>query len=354
MKKFILIGLVITVIIVLFNLQESLISPTEKPKFKSLPSPTITQKNTYSIFIPYWTIGKNEIDLQNFDELIYFGLGVNRNGIDVSDLGYSNLKIFINSINASTNRMLAIRMVDSSINFEVLKNKVVQKEIISHSLKIAKENNFKGIVLDLEITSFPFSSITTQINSFVKEFSKEVKKQNLEFAITLSGDTFFKIRPFDVEFLEKQVDRFYIMAYDFSKAKGDPGPNFPFMGKEEYGYDFKTMITDFLNLIPKEKIVVVFGMFGYDWIVDSNEKSLQTAQSISLREVKNSFINMCKYKNCIAKRDEEAVETKVSYTDFSLRSHIVWFEDLESVEKKKEFLKEKGINSVSFWAHSYF
>ena len=357
MKKIILIGIVIVILIIFFAQREKTsksVSIKESNKTQLSPSQTIIQKDTVSIFVPYWTIGNSKIDDKNFDELIYFGLGVNKNGIDIKDQGYIGLKSFIELSDLSKKRLLAIRMIDSSVNFEIFKDKNVSRLIIIDSVRVAKENKFQGIILNLEVASLPFSSVTNQINSFVENFSKEAKSQNLEFGITLNGDTFSKIRPFDVRFLEKQTDRFYIMAYDFSKAKGDPGPNFPLSGHEIYGYDFKIMITDFLNLIPKEKITVVFGMFGYDWTVDKDGKSIKNANSISLLEAQHIFIPTCGYRNCVVKRDARSAETNVMYTDSQGNNHFVWFEDNESVDVKKAFLREKGIKSTSFWAYSYF
>src|SRR3989344_5474121 len=98
MKKIILIGIVIVILIIFFAQREKTsksVSIKESNKTQLSPSQTIIQKDTVSIFVPYWTIGNSKIDDKNFDELIYFGLGVNKNGIDIKDQGYIGLKSFI-------------------------------------------------------------------------------------------------------------------------------------------------------------------------------------------------------------------------------------------------------------------
>ncbi|MBI2431071.1 MAG: hypothetical protein HYV39_03590 [Candidatus Levybacteria bacterium] len=219
--------------------------------------------------------------------------------------------------------------------------------MIDESIAIAKQYNFEGIVLDLEISSLPFASVTEQMNSFVEEFSKAAKKENLTFSMMFFGDTFFKLRPYDVTVLRQYLDIVFVMAYDFHKANANPGPNFPFP-------DFTLMVQDFLNIVPKEKLVIVFGMFGYDWEIDEHNKSVEQARAVTLTVAKKQFLDQCIFRNCKVLRDEKSKETTVTYIDKNGDKHIVWFEDEESVAKKTEFLKEKGINSVGFWAYSYF
>lgn len=312
-----------------------------------------TLRKTQSIFIPYWGFQNEMIQSDSSDELIYFGISVDEKGIDTKDLGYKKIDEFVRLVDSSKARLLVLRMTDSKTNFSVLKNKRVQQDIINGSIRIAKQYGFSGLVLDLELRSIPFESITSQINAFVKEFSQKARKEQIELSLALFGDTFYRIRPYDVVFLSKHTDRIFIMAYDFHKSNGTAGPNFPLSGVKTYGYDFKTMTSDFLNIVPKEKLVVVFGLFGYDWIV-GEEYEGKPAQSLSFLQIKQKFLDFCQFKNCSVQRDVESSEQKIGYTDSALQKHIVWFEDMESVERKKEFLKEKGIEQVSFWAHSFF
>lgn len=305
------------------------------------------------LFVPYWGQTQERIPDSYGNKLIYFGIVPNKNGIDTNEDGYFGLGRF-KAIAEGRETFLAVRMVDPEMSFPILKDKQAQQKIITQTIDIAKEYGFNGVVLDLEISSLPFASVTDQMNNFVKEFSGAAKAQNLTFSITFFGDTFYRLRPYDVTVLRQYIDMAFVMAYDFSKAKGDPGPNFPLLDKEKYGYDFTLMVEDFINLIPKEKIVVVFGMFGYDWAVDAQGFSQKQAEARTLTVAKKQFIDQCLFRNCSVKRDELSAETTVSYVDKDGNNHIVWFEDEESVAKKREFLKEKGINSVGFWAYSYF
>jgi len=54
------------------------------------------------------------------------------------------------------------------------------------------------------------------------------------------------------------------------------------------------------------------------------------------------------------KRDVLSAETVIHYTDDAHQKHVVWFEDMQSINIKEQMLRKKGIENFSFWANSYF
>lgn len=327
--------------------------PLLSPISKAIVAPFKQKREEKSIFVPYWALN-NYDSFQGFDRVIYFGISPDNEGINKNDKGYKNIENFINKSESKNNFFVTIRMVDHDINSNVLRNQKLQNNIIEDSIKTAKEHNLKGIVLDFEFSVLAFESVKKEINSFFKVFYDTSKKEKLEFYITLYGDTFFRLRPYDVATLSKTSDKIMVMAYDFHKAKGNPGPNFPLFGKNKFGYDFSFMLSDFLKTIPPEKIEVIFGLFGYDWEIDNNGNSINQASALSYLEIKKKFLDNCDFTSCKIQRDKDSSETKISYIDENGKSHVIWFEDMESVNKKTEFLKQNGINKISFWAYSYF
>lgn len=359
-KRITVILLIIVILLAFKFIQESktppfVISPLGDIPRSTTIKPSVSSKVSnfkQSLFVPYWSIGTENI--QGYDELIYFGISANENGIDKKDKGYTNISQFLKITNKVEKKFLTVRMTDSKINSLVLEDKILQSKIIGESINVAKDNLFDGIVLDSELSSLSFESVIKKINSFVDDFYSSSKQNNLIFKIAIYGDTFYRFRPYDIKFLGGHADEILIMAYDFHKARENPGPNFPLKGKEIYDYDFTKMIDDFSKSVPKEKLNVIFGLYGYDWMIDDKNQSIGQAQALSLEQIKNKFLNECDFKDCLVKRDNVSSETKITYTDNNSQRHMVWFEDMESVEKKKEFLISQGIYSTAFWAYSYF
>jgi spore germination protein YaaH len=334
--------------------EKSLISPISGNATPlSIPTPVVgTGEPGLSLFVPYWGLGDGEFG-DEFDHLIYFGVTPGTSGVNETDVGYKGLERFTQAAGRK-DAYLTLRMLDSKQNFAILENTALQNALISDTIATARAHDFEGIVLDLEVSALPFDSLIQQISSFNKQFYQAARKEKLYYAVSLYGDTFFRIRPFDVKSIAANSDEVMIMAYDFHKSRGNPGPNFPLSGKEKYGYDYHSLVEQFGKVVPKEKLTVIFGFFGYDWAVNKEKNMMTHGVPLSLNQIRERFITDCRFNACSLKRDTLSTEPSISYTDNEGLSHLVWFEDHESVAKKQEFLKNKGITSFSYWAHSYF
>jgi len=318
------------------------------------PTPTILMekirnKKSLAIFLVDWMIdNQSEIDLTRYCPIIFFG---RQEKFRKEQFQTGNCQDFF----------YTVKITDEDF--------VIRNDFFDE----IKNEGFNGIVVDLEIAGIASDNLIKKISNLVEGLSKQAKERNLKFLIAVYGDTFHRHRPYDIDFLSKQVDGIMIMAYDFFKSYGEPGPNFPFNGKQKYGYDFITMVNDFLRFVPAEKLTVIFGMYGYDWTVDEKKRPISQAKALTLAEIKKKFLNddnirgkefECQLKNCIIRRDPLAKEVEINYTIASdnpdeegiyrIDYHIVWYEDEESVATKMKFLEEKGIGSVAYWAYKYF
>lgn len=313
-----------------------------------------TGTDTTSLFVPYWTLGSSDFSEDNYDKYLYFGVTPTKNGINTEESGYSQIEQFMSLVPEGGVKILVLRMLESNTNTAVLKSTAVQRKVISGTISLAKEQGFDGVVLDLELSAIPFDSLIAQIREFNSLFYTQTKASGLSYGITIYGDTFYRLRPFDVKSLGQKTDMMYIMAYDFHKSRGNPGPNFPLQGKKTYGYDMAAMSEDFLRFVPAEKLTIIFGLFGYDWIVNDKGAATENGKALTLNEITRDFLSGCDFADCVIKRDTASAETQINYTDENNKNHRVWFEDMESVTAKEAFLRGKGINSFSFWANSYF
>lgn len=319
------------------------------------PVPTVTlnrlQKTTTSLFVPDWAL---DSIAGNFDQYIYFGITPTSDGIDQDDTGAKSIPTFLSAVPQGKQTFLALEMTDSDSNAAILQNKTAEKKIITQTVSIAKLNGFSGVVLDLEMSGIPFSSLIDEIDDFDKSLDMQAKSQGLHFEVTVYGDTFYRLRPFDVKTIAANSDMVLIMAYDFHKAASNPGPNFPLNGADTYGYDMGQMVTDFLQSVPNQKLGVIFGMFGYDWPVNNQGVAIGQGEPLTDVQIQNKFLNTCSFKICQIKRDPVSSETEIQYTDTNNQKHVVWFEDMNSVNVKEQYLQKHGIGNFSFWANSYF
>ncbi len=360
---FILFAAIIFIVFFKNNSNKKTSNKKEATKLKEVKN-EITAIKSSTIFFPYWSLTSDKSKLKEYDNLIYFGIVPSTDGINKQEAGYYGVEDFLSLIPSGKKKLLTLRMMDDDANDFILNNSEIQKKIIQETLETVEQNSFDGVVLDLEFFSLFNTDLTVQINKFVQQFYSETKKNYRQFFLTVYGDTFYRKRPFDVRVLAKNSDGIMIMAYDFHKSRGEPGPNFPLDAGLKYGYDFKTMISDFAQVVPKEKLTVVFGMFGYEWLVDEKKRPITQAKALTLNQIREKFLKKCDFKNCLIKRDKSSKETEINYivssptpdeqNIYRIDYHIVWFEDEESIKAKTDYLMEKGISAISYWAYGYF
>ncbi|MFZ6034617.1 MAG: glycosyl hydrolase family 18 protein [Patescibacteria group bacterium] len=327
MKKT-LVALALVGIILILSTPITKKTPQDKAVHKpTLPAATATpwiaskeHETVKSIFVPDWSLLEETILHNGYDRWIYFG-------------GKDKLPVFESALR-DKNLWITIK-VDSL------------EDLNKTNLREYELNKIKGIVLDLEINGIGTDKLIHGINEGVKELYGQAKDLDMQFAVAMYGDLFYRKRPYDLKTINMYSDEIMIMAYDYSKSYGEPGGNYPFKG-------FKEMIDNYLKVVPPEKITVVFGMYGYDWTMKEG-KPLKNADSISLAEIKNRFLGKKCYEiNCRIASDDVSKEKKVTYSDGNGYDHIVHFEDDDSVLVKSEFMKAKGITSTAFWAWGYF
>lgn len=336
-----------------------------------------------SVFIPYWKVDnvgakKSAFELlpssmshSSIRNIIYFGASPQSNGsITVSEPGYAGISKFarffeladfasdgasISEEKNPTRTLLTIRMLDESINEDILTSAAAQEVLAAESIQLLKSHNFDGVVLDLEHSVLPTTDTVQNISSFISSYAQKLHSNNLYVAVTIYGDTFYRQRPYNVKKIAENVDEVMIMAYDFHKSYGEPGPNFPFSSGNLYDYDFVSMIEDFLQVVPSKKISVIFGLYGYSWTVDSENRPVKPAKASTLSEIENTILPNCT-SACNYRQDELSKEGYIEdarLTQTSGYKSVVWYENAQSVKAKTGYLSTRNIHSVGYWAFGY-
>ena len=252
-----------------------------------------------------------------------------------------------------------MRMVDKSLNERFLQRQDAWDSFIKEAFSLAKQNNFSEIAFDIELSLFQ-DNLRRLLNEFLAKAKEESEKTGIKISFIAYADSFYRKRPFDFEQISKLVNQVYLMAYDFTKSISEPGPNFP-LNKGEWGYSLLQAVEDFSQYFPKEKITVIFGMYGRDWAVGLDGKPLGKAKVLTLNQIKKKYLQICTPERCVKNFDKIAGEKELNIV-FSKRKEgkelvyprAVWYEDEESTEFKKKVLKEKGISSFCYFALGYY
>lgn len=121
----------------------------------------------------------------------------------------------------------------------------------------------------------------------------------------MSNDTF------DLSEIEKRVDGVILMAYDEHWSSADPGP----IASQDWFIDG---VTAALNEVPKEKLIVALGNYGYDWMIGKKQSTALTFQEAHtiMRESDENV-----------EFDTGSLNPMYTYSDDDNKDHEVWYLD---------------------------
>lgn len=353
----------------------STLSLFQKSEIRSLINPLIKTTPVSSHnhpevigFLPSWTAAKEQnIDLKNLDQVIYFGLGVTKEGdlIQFNEAGqpvyewtYFTSEYLANVRNlarrSNTKFLLSIKNFDNQSIDTLISNPNYVKRLISNLNSLIKKHELDGLNIDFEYftdSNFPTS---TYLNQFLENLTSDLKKDhpNLLFSFDLTAEA-FNDQAYDLVTIGTVMDQVILMAYDYHKADSRlAGPVAPLSAPNNQPSIDRSLNT-FLKFIPAQKIILALPLYGYEWqTYTSKYRSPAVSGSGSLATYKRVQELLKQYPDIDHFFDEQSQSPWLIYYPEKVVKQI-YYEDEVSLAKKWEFAKEKGLGGVALWALGY-
>jgi spore germination protein YaaH len=266
----------------------------------------------------------------------------------------SNTKALItNKSYADASSYITLSVTNKDEAFAFVTDKAAYTQTLTKYVDLLKTNNKKGLVLNIEFLPEILQPARESFVELVRAYKKELSKQDLELYVVVYGDTYYKNRPYNIAQIAKESDSILIMFYDLYRSNTEAGPSFPLYGKQEYGYDIESAITQFEQDIPKDKLIPVYPLYGYRWIVDKTGKPIKKGTAITQYQYQNLLNTTCKNQVCTQKLDELSRSEVLQYTNEEGDNVVVWIETLQSLKDKQEFMNKRGIYHRAYFAEGY-
>jgi spore germination protein YaaH len=330
-------------------------------------------------FLPYWRT--DDIKYIKFDllsEIIFFSLTVDENGNIVKIVGNETdpgwrwwksqvIKDLIAKTQISGGKFsLTVAMQQNSTLEKFLDNQTAQKSLITNLLEIVKASHLNGINLDFEYAGeLSDESYRDKFKQFATLFTSEFRNSspNTELSIDLYPFSIQKPRLFDVNKLAPLFDKVIIMSYDYYGASSEiAGPVAPMGGysKDKYYFDVSTTYSDYLKVVPKEKIIMGIPYYAWDYPVEEMDTPMS---NVLPQNDENGYASVMSYirmrtntdikqENCIW--DDLAKENWCFYQDaLTGKFHQIWIEDNKSIEIKFDFAKSNDLGGIAIWTLGY-
>ena len=140
----------------------------------------------------------------------------------------------------------------------------------------------------------------------------------------------------DYEAHGRWADRVIIMTYEWGYTYSAPQAVSPVNR-------IRRVLEYAVTRIPPGKILMGFSNYGYNW-------NLPWKQGDAARVISNAAaLNLAVSAGADIKFDQTAQAPFFTYTDSTGQRHVVWFEDVRSVQARLQLVKEFGLAGISYW-----
>ncbi len=329
------------------------------------PPVYITKKGSLSKevfgYLPYWSLKRaKDINIDILTTVSYFGLEIDSGGNVIkkdvagnelaawNGLGSKEFKDFtIRAHNNKTKVQLTFKCF-SRVNMEKLAvSPDAQNNFINSALTLMEAHNLDGINLDFEYIGTPSPQVRDAFSSIVIRLNKQMKEKypKAKLSIATFVDAATNNRIHDISVLAQHADSIVIMGYDFrTPGSSAAGPIAPMGG---YALNLKSLMNDYLDKAPADKLILTVPYYGYDWPVDQNSENGKVTSRANVKVLAYAEI-MDSSKHSKINWDEESQTPWYSYNDGQIR--VVHFENTRSLGIKFDFVNQKNMQGIGIWA----
>jgi cellulose synthase/poly-beta-1,6-N-acetylglucosamine synthase-like glycosyltransferase/peptidoglycan/xylan/chitin deacetylase (PgdA/CDA1 family) len=131
------------------------------------------------------------------------------------------------------------------------------------------------------------------------------------------------------------ADAVMVMAYDEFFVSSAPGP----VASRQW---FQGIIRDVMELVPRDRIVILVGAYGYDWPLHQPGAH---AESLSFR----TAMERARLAGILPVFEREMENLHFIYADNRGRRHEVWLQDALAIWNQVKAVQYKGISRIGVW-----
>ncbi|MBQ8177500.1 MAG: LysM peptidoglycan-binding domain-containing protein [Oscillospiraceae bacterium] len=274
--------------------------------------------------------------------LILFGYGFNDDGSVIEPLDDEVIPIAHEFRTAVFLSLTSINQ-DGTFNSGKIERIVTdtdfQNVVLDNLIEVIKRKNAQGLDIDMEYIPPQYRN---EFTAFVSNASRRLHEAGLLLHVDLAPKSSDEqsgllYEAHDYSALGAVADFVFLMTYEWGYAYGPPMAVAPLPNVQR-------VLEYALTEIDADKIFLGIPNYGYNWKLpfvrgESKAVTIGNVNAVRLALAKGSEILY----------DEQAQSPYFYYTDPEGSAHVVWFDDVRSMNEKYKLVAEKQILGCGYW-----
>lgn len=328
------------------------------------PMPAVAEPPKAWAYLGWWLPESwRKAPLRDLDRLLFFDLKVNSNGEIIERNGWpekwTDLRLAVKQNNIPLD--LTLTLFDLPTFNKLFSSPEATQHLLDEATLLASQEGVAGLQLDFEIYTFIPPETIVRYRSFVGELSKRLRQQSTPRNLSVFFPMGVESQLYDAITLA-QVDQLVLQGYDAHwKGGKTAGPVAPLNGNE--AVTWKKAVAQGVSLeVPKERLLLGFPLYGYEWQVKSPKlRSATVGEGLftTFAPIPEELLPEIKFNIQDQVKQYGASHDPVSgssYYQFKRKNgHLVegWFEDWWSLRLKGEYLINEQLGGIAFFLLGY-
>ena len=195
-------------------------------------------------------------------------------------------------------------------------------------------DHYRGLMIDFE--SFPKKGQPGYV-ALLNELSSDLHGKGMKLYVSVQ----VRNEDYDYSAISSAADGVVIMNYDEHFPGGTPGP----VASQDW---FTDNLESAVQEIPKEKLIVAIGNYGYDWVERPKTGKLPPGMADKSVSVQEAWIGSRDSEEDVD-FDGDALNPHFSYEDDDHFRHDVWFLDAVTALNEMRAAQTLGIQTFALW-----
>lgn len=286
-------------------------------------------RNTLSLTLPY------------LSRLTAFGYGFTESGnlISINDLPLIEAAL---SENVAPYMLLSSITEDGNFSGEraslLFQNSDVQDRVIDAVIETMQRKGYQGLDIDFEYIQPEDSEGFLR---FLENVTERLHAVGYPTHVDLAPKTYadqpgLLYEAHDYGAIGAIVDTVLLMTYEWGYSYGPPLAVAPLD-------QVRRVVNYAVTEIPRDKILMGIPNYGYDWTLPYEKGDRATNIG------NQAAVQLAAQRGAEIQFDSAAASPYFNYRDEQGRRHIVWFEDIRSIDAKYQLMDSFGLLGTGYW-----